>query len=203
MTFDDFKAYICDLQNDCTAILAGKEGEYGTTDRLIAFKTSCVLTHKTPVETWLSYWSKGIIALYDTIAAKKDINIELIKDGINYLYLLECLLKFENQNVTTDMLLSEAGQSFHFCCDTLVEKAKRYCAGDEDRLGMFKRTAIILRSTPESVLASYMVKHTDSIITMVNNHETDTDLWIEKITDHINYLFLLGALIEDRKRGAV
>ena len=53
-------------------------------------------------------------------------------------------------------------------------------------------------------LAGMMVKHTVSIYDMINNPDTtyDMDVWNEKITDHINYLLLLRAVVIEEKHKA-
>jgi hypothetical protein len=57
-------------------------------------------------------------------------------------------------------------------------------------------------TTPKQALAGQMCKHTVSIYAMI---EGDADIpmekWEEKITDHINYLLLLKAVIEEEKQN--
>lgn len=79
--------------------------------------------------------------------------------------------------------------------DILASKAAEY-ADDEDRLHNFKAAASLLGTSPMKALAGLMSKHTVSIYDMVSSGEFfPLEKWDEKITDHINYLVLLRALI--------
>lgn len=78
----------------------------------------------------------------------------------------------------------------------LVHKAKEYAT--EDRLHNFKVAAALEGCTPEKALAGMMAKHTISIYDMCESGEWyPIELWEEKITDHINYLLLLNAIIRE------
>lgn len=81
------------------------------------------------------------------------------------------------------------------CHDILIEKAKDY-ARDDDRLHNFKQAAHLNQETLRSALAGFMLKHTVSIYDMIRDDEMHAlSVWEEKITDHINYLILLRAVI--------
>ena len=76
----------------------------------------------------------------------------------------------------------------------LVNKASEYAT--EDRLHNFKVAAALEGKTPEQALAGMMAKHTVSVYDMAESGLAyPIDLWQEKITDHINYLFLLNAIV--------
>ena len=82
------------------------------------------------------------------------------------------------------------------CENVLVDKAVEY-ADDTDRLHNFATAAALGNKTPQAALAGMMAKHTVSIYDMCQ-YEADQftiDQWEEKITDHINYLILLKAVI--------
>lgn len=86
---------------------------------------------------------------------------------------------------------------------TLIVKRKEYTpeASTMDCLKNFKNGSSLMGS-PELCLCSYMLKHLVSIFDMSklpDNYEED--VWIEKITDSINYLFLLRALISERMKN--
>jgi len=85
--------------------------------------------------------------------------------------------------------------------DVLCNKAKEYAT--EDRLHNFKVAAAIQGCTPEQALAGMMAKHTVSVYDMCRGSKWDfpIELWNEKITDSINYLLLLRALVEEPKEG--
>ena len=81
----------------------------------------------------------------------------------------------------------------------LVNKAQEY-ATDNDRLHNFKAAAALRGISVRDALAGMMLKHTVSIYDMCNtNLEYTEAVWNEKITDHINYLLLLRAVIEENK----
>jgi len=85
----------------------------------------------------------------------------------------------------------------------LANKAKEYARGD--RLSNFKKAAYALSSTPEEVCVNLWFKHVISIVDLVQdlgkgNIATDA-MWNEKLTDGINYLILLEALVTDRVNG--
>ena len=83
------------------------------------------------------------------------------------------------------------------CEDVLIGKAKEY-ATDDDRLHNFKNAAGMMSCDPKEALAGMMAKHTISIYDMCRSgKDYPIELWNEKITDHINYLLLLKAIVEE------
>lgn len=83
-----------------------------------------------------------------------------------------------------------------YCKELLTAKGQEYTAGKEDRLLVFKKAAVMQGVSPKEALAGMMVKHTVSIYDM-SHGDYPIEKWEEKITDHINYLLLLKALIEE------
>lgn len=78
----------------------------------------------------------------------------------------------------------------------LVNKAGEYAT--EDRLHNFKVAASLEGKTPEQALAGMMAKHTVSVYDMAESGLAyPIERWQEKITDHINYLFLLNAIVRE------
>lgn len=78
----------------------------------------------------------------------------------------------------------------------LVEKAKEYATGD--RLHNFRIAAALEDQTLPQALAGMMAKHTISVYDMCRSGEAyPIELWQEKITDHINYLLLLNAVVRE------
>ena len=78
----------------------------------------------------------------------------------------------------------------------LVNKASEYAT--DDRLHNFKVAAALEGKTPEQALAGMMAKHTVSVYDMAESGLAyPIELWQEKITDHINYLFLLNAIVRE------
>lgn len=97
-----------------------------------------------------------------------------------------------NQSQFNDIFESTVSR----CRNVLCSKAKEYAT--EDRLHNFKQAGHIQEVTPVQALAGMMAKHTVSVYDMVKSKDAYPEaLWNEKITDSINYLILLRALIED------
>lgn len=87
---------------------------------------------------------------------------------------------------------------FKLCKELLINKSKEYDFGD-DRLHSFKVAAAMLKTTPEEALLGYLTKHIMSIYDMVPEVNKFTmHKFSEKITDTINYLLLLKALLYER-----
>lgn len=86
------------------------------------------------------------------------------------------------------------------CREVLQRKAKEYSRDGADRLKAFKAAAVLQHATPEQALAGMLAKHMVSLYDMcfADGEDFNTSVWDEKITDSLNYLFLLGAI---RKEG--
>ena len=81
--------------------------------------------------------------------------------------------------------------------EVLCSKAKEYAT--TDRLHNFKVAAQIQGISTSEALVGMMAKHTVSIYDMVRSGNAySAEMWDEKITDHINYLLLLKAVIEEK-----
>ena len=94
------------------------------------------------------------------------------------------------------------------CEGLLIQKAKEYTGDNPDRLSAFKAAAAIQDSTPQRALAGMMAKHIISIYDMcyiisiydmcyTDRKTFELAVWEEKITDSLNYLFLLKAVIKE------
>jgi hypothetical protein len=85
----------------------------------------------------------------------------------------------------------------------LGDKDKEYSRGD-DKLYNFKRSAEVMRCSPEKALWGMVMKHLVSMQDIVEDVEREGRLKTtrykisEKITDIINYMVLLEALLEER-----
>lgn len=87
-------------------------------------------------------------------------------------------------------------EQIDYCKTLLFSKGEEYKIKDNDRLEYFKIASKVTKESAKQSLAGMMVKHTISIYSMCNdNKEYSIEKWTEKITDHINYLLLLKALI--------
>jgi len=78
-------------------------------------------------------------------------------------------------------------------------KGDEYDTNSNDRLHAFKAAAEIQYVTPKQALAGMMAKHTISIYDMLANadEKPPVEKWVEKISDSINYLLLLRAIIQE------
>lgn len=84
------------------------------------------------------------------------------------------------------------------CKRVLLKKADQY-AGDKDRLENFVRAGQLAGNTSADACFGMLNKHLVSIAMMLESEETDytKKQWNEKITDSINYLILLEAVLID------
>lgn len=86
-------------------------------------------------------------------------------------------------------------QQIDMCRSVLTKKSEGYSTA-ADKLHNFKVAADIRGCSVPQAVAGMMVKHTVSIYDMCESDKSfDMDLWDEKITDHLNYLFLLKAAV--------
>lgn len=85
------------------------------------------------------------------------------------------------------------------CSRILVRKASEYAPGN-DRLYNFKEAAALQNITQAQALAGMMAKHVVSIFDMIHQAEDfSMERWDEKLTDNINYLLLLKAVVTEEK----
>lgn len=88
---------------------------------------------------------------------------------------------------------------FQLCSDLLVIKGKEY-ALEEDRLLAFKKAAALEGINYKEALGGMLAKHIVSIYDMLEG-AYPIEKWNEKITDAINYLVLLKALVVEENYG--
>ena len=85
-------------------------------------------------------------------------------------------------------------------CKSLLEvKGEEYDADSKDRLHSFKVAAALQSTTPLKALAGMLAKHIVSIYDMCESGDGSIEKWTEKISDSINYLLLLKAMICEDK----
>ena len=85
-------------------------------------------------------------------------------------------------------------------CEVILgKKTKEYTGDNPDRLSAFKIAASMQGCKPERALAGMMAKHIVSLYDMcyADRETFDMTTWDEKITDSLNYLFLLKAIVEE------
>lgn len=89
------------------------------------------------------------------------------------------------------------------CEGMLLHKGEEYAPdavkqSAVDRLAHFKKAAAIMNNTPKAALLGMLTKHLVSVSDMcTDGKKYSLDRWNEKITDSINYLLLLRALVEE------
>lgn len=103
--------------------------------------------------------------------------------------------------MTSEKFNTIAEEQLAYCAGLLGVKNTEY-HGEDDRLHTFKSAAVMEGITPKQALAGMMAKHTISIYDMCKEGEYPTEKWTEKITDHINYLLLLKAMIIEEEENA-
>lgn len=85
------------------------------------------------------------------------------------------------------------------CGLILNRKAKEYTGDSPDRLSAFKTAAVIQGCSPQRALAGMLAKHIISLYDMcfADQAAFEPEVWDEKITDSLNYLFLLKAIVKE------
>lgn len=83
----------------------------------------------------------------------------------------------------------------------LISKGEEYATAD--RLHNFRVAAKLQNTTMHQALSGMMAKHTASVYDMLQDDigAHDFDKWNEKITDHINYLLILQAVLDDEREA--
>lgn len=81
-------------------------------------------------------------------------------------------------------------------CLSLLEVKNNEYTPDLDRLSHFKKAAVLMGCSPKQALVGMLSKHIISIFDMCNTQtKMPVERWNEKITDTINYMLLLSALV--------
>lgn len=109
------------------------------------------------------------------------------------------LFSKEGCYITQNEVNAVFDEQVRLCADTLKRKTKEYTGDAPDRLGAFKAAAALQHTTPQRALAGMLAKHIVSLYDMCFSKETvyPIDTWDEKITDSLNYLFLLKAIVKE------
>ena len=121
-------------------------------------------------------------------------SIEDSRPSLTTVYLSRMILDY-----AAPVLYAAFDEQVRLCADTLQKKTKEYTGDDTDRLGAFKAAAALQHTTPERALAGMLAKHIVSLYDMCFDNDTDYGIstWDEKITDSLNYLFLLKAIVKE------
>ena len=99
--------------------------------------------------------------------------------------------------MTTATFNKIVSEQLHRCSNLLLAKEKEY-ALHEDRLSSFKKAGALLGETPMQAALGMLSKHLVSVSDMIQSsgHFTISQ-WDEKLTDSINYLLIMRAMIEE------
>ena len=94
-------------------------------------------------------------------------------------------------------------EQLNYCQSLLIKKGDEYDRKTDDRLHTFKIAGALQGEKPMQALGGMMAKHTISIYDLIKENNLDENLWAEKITDHINYLLLLKALVKEENKNVL
>jgi hypothetical protein len=104
--------------------------------------------------------------------------------------------------MTQEAFATVVDEQIRYCKDLLGLKGEEYDTSNNDRLHAFKSAAVIQHESQKQALSGMMAKHTVSIYDMCNEDTVfSKEKWIEKITDSINYLLILRAIIEEEEHN--
>nr|DAP31921.1 MAG TPA: hypothetical protein [Caudoviricetes sp.] len=90
-----------------------------------------------------------------------------------------------------------------YCKSILLAKGAEYASEaikntEVDRLAHFKKAAAMMNITPRAALMGMLSKHLISVSDMcMDERNYSKEQWNEKITDSINYLLILRAIVEE------
>ena len=94
-------------------------------------------------------------------------------------------------------------KQFDRCRIVMLGKSIEYTEGSDDKLEHFRAAAALMGVTPEAALMGMMSKHLVSVADMCMDQRGSEAYgmgrWDEKITDSINYLLLLRAIVEETR----
>lgn len=103
----------------------------------------------------------------------------------------------------TEELRESMEHQFGRCMNIMAGKSEEYTEGSQDKLEHFKAAAALMGVKPEAALMGMMSKHLVSVADMCMDSRGSgaysLDRWNEKITDSMNYLFLLKAIVEENR----
>lgn len=104
--------------------------------------------------------------------------------------------------MTQDNFKNVISEQIQRSVDLLISKGQEYDGNHGDRLLSFKVAGALAGKGQIQALAGMMAKHTVSVYDMCARPiEHNVQKWDEKITDHINYLLILRAMIAEEMEG--
>lgn len=102
-----------------------------------------------------------------------------------------------DQKTFAEIVKAQLGRSE----DLLITKGKEYAEGP-DRLFHFKKAAVLQEVTYLQAAFGMLTKHLISLSDMIKTRKPyPIERWNEKITDSINYLLIIRALVEEEEEA--
>ena len=99
MNTPEFNKIVTDRMSKIELVLAGKAAEYATEDRLHNFKTAAIIDGITPKRALWGMFMKHFVSVQDMALDRRGASVEMVDekigDAINYLVLLEAVIKEE------------------------------------------------------------------------------------------------------------
>lgn len=101
--------------------------------------------------------------------------------------------------MTLEKFNSSVSRQLEYCESLLVTKGVEYAPNAEvDRLASFKVAAALQDVSEKEALCGMLAKHLVSVYEMCRTEGPYTpEKWTEKITDSINYLLILKAMVDN------
>ena len=107
--------------------------------------------------------------------------------------------------MTTKELEAVFEEQVQRCRKVLLIKGKEYTPDEADRFSSFKTAAGLQHTTQIQALLGMLAKHIVSLYDMsyVGTEKYDMAVWDEKITDAMNYLFILKAILKEEEKSEI
>ena len=107
--------------------------------------------------------------------------------------------------MTTKELEAVFEEQVERCRKVLLIKGKEYTPDEADRFSSFKTAAGLQHTTQIQALLGMLAKHIVSLYDMsyVGTEKYDMAVWDEKITDAMNYLFILKAILKEEEKSEI
>ena len=105
--------------------------------------------------------------------------------------------------MTTDELKVVFEEQVQRCRELLLKKGKEYTPNESDRFSSFKTAASLQHTSEDNALLGMLSTHIVSLYDMsfLGTEHYNMEVWDEKITDSLNYLFILSAIIREEKQN--
>lgn len=100
--------------------------------------------------------------------------------------------------MTLEKFNESVSRQLEYCKSLLIHKGSEYAPDESDRLGSFKVAGALQDVSSKEALCGMLAKHIVSVYEMCRSTDQHSpEKWTEKITDSINYLLILKAMVDD------